>query len=167
MYHAVRLFKYLTEAFMKAAFLFFTAVIFISSCKNNKKIDDPTIQLKVEMLETDRAFSAMSKSKGLRNAFMNFIDNDAVLLRPNSTPLEGGEAMDLIISSNDTLSTLTWEPKNAAISKSGDLGYTYGVYSRKPGDMDTVYYGTYVTIWKRQPDGKWKFVLQSGNEGVE
>ena len=152
---------------MKGVLLFFTGVLFISSCNDKKKIDDPTIQLKVEMLETDRAFSAMSKSKGLRNAFINFIDNDAVLLRPNSLPLEGGQAMDLIISSNDSVSILTWEPKNASISQSGDLGYTYGVYSRKPGDEDTVYYGTYVTIWKKQPKGNWKFVLQSGNEGVE
>jgi ketosteroid isomerase-like protein len=152
---------------MKGILIFFTGILIISSCKNKKIIDDPTIQLKVEMLETDRAFSAMSQQKGLRKAFMNFIDNDAVLLRPNSLPLEGGEAMDLIIRSNDTTSLLTWQPKDATISKSGDLGFTYGVYSRKPGDEDTIYYGTYVTIWKRQPGGKWKFVLQSGNEGVE
>ncbi len=152
---------------MKGVLFFCIGMLIISSCKNKKKIEDPTIQLKVEMLETDRAFSAMSKEKGLRKAFINFIDNEAVLLRPNSVPLEGGEAMDLIIRSNDSVSVLTWEPKDAAISKSGDLGYTYGVYSRKPGDEDTVYYGTYVTIWKRQPGGNWKFVLQSGNDGVE
>ncbi len=152
---------------MKGALLFFVGIIILSSCKTKKKTEDSNSQLKVDILDTDRAFSAMSKSKGLSNAFMNFIDNDAVLLRPKSLPLEGGEAMDLIISSNDSLSVLTWEPKKVAIAQSGDLGYTYGVYSRKPGDEDTVYYGTYVTIWKKQPSGNWKFVLQSGNEGVE
>jgi len=152
---------------MKGILFICTAVLFISSCKNNKKPEVDNTELKVEILETDRAFSALSQSKGLRNAFMDFIDNDAVLLRPNSLPLAGGEAMDLIIRSNDTMSVLTWEPKNVEISKSGDLGYTYGVYSRKRVDEDTVYFGTYVTIWKKQPGGKWKFVLQSGNEGVE
>ena len=152
---------------MKGVLFFCMGILIISSCRNKKKVDDPAIQLKVEILETDRAFSAMSQEKGLKNAFINFIDNDAVLLRPNRLPLEGGEAMDIIIRSNDSLSILTWEPKKASISKSGDLGYTYGVYSRKPRDEDTVYYGTYVTIWKKQPGGKWKFVLQSGNEGVE
>jgi ketosteroid isomerase-like protein len=153
---------------MKRFLLFGVTVNFFSSCKTKKKPDDNlSTELKVAILETDRAFSAMSQSKGLRNAFMNFIDSDAVLLRPNNVPLVGGAAMDLIISSNDSVSILTWEPKEANIAKSGDLGYTYGIYSRKPGDEDTVYYGTYVTIWKKQPDGKWKFVLQSGNEGVE
>ena len=152
---------------MKRFLFFCVAVVFFSSCRAKKKPDDISTELKVEILETDRAFSAMSQDKGLRNAFMNYIDSDAVLLRPNSMPLVGGAAMDLIISNNDTASILTWEPKEANISKSGDLGYTYGIYSRKPGDEDTVYYGTYVSIWKRQPNGKWKFVLQSGNEGVE
>lgn len=147
--------------------LFFSVAVFFSSCKTKKKPDDISTELKVAMLETDRAFSAMSQSKGLRNAFMNFIDSDAVLLRPNSVPLVGGAAMDLIISSDDSASILTWEPKEANIAKSGDLGYTYGIYSRKPGEEDTIYYGTYITIWKKQADGKWKFVLQSGNEGVE
>jgi ketosteroid isomerase-like protein len=152
---------------MKGILFICIAGFFISSCKDKKKPEFDNTELKVEILETDRAFSALSQSKGLRNAFMDFIDNDAVLLRPNSLPLAGGQAMDLIIRSNDSLSVLTWEPKNVEISKSGDLGYTYGVYSRKPGDEDTVYFGTYVTIWKRQPGGKWKFVLQSGNEGLE
>jgi ketosteroid isomerase-like protein len=152
---------------MKGILFVCIAVFFISSCKNKKKPEVDNTELKVEILETDRAFSAQSQSKGLRAAFMDFIDNDAVLLRPNSLPLAGGQAMDLIIRSNDSLSVLTWEPKKVEISSSGDLGYTYGVYSRKPVDEDTVYFGTYVTIWKRQPGGKWKFVLQSGNEGVE
>jgi ketosteroid isomerase-like protein len=26
--------------------------------------------------------------------------------------------------------------------------------------------GTYVTIWRKQKDGKWKFVLDTGNQGV-
>jgi ketosteroid isomerase-like protein len=152
---------------MKGILFFCLGALFISSCKDKKETDDATIELRAELLETDRAFSLMSQAKGVRSAFMNFIDSDAVLLRPNSLPLAGGEAMDLIIRSNDSVSVLTWEPKDATISKSGDLGYTYGVYSRKPGDEDTIYYGTYVTIWKKQPGGKWKFVLQSGNEGVE
>jgi ketosteroid isomerase-like protein len=154
---------------MKGTILLLTTLLVASSCntKNKEKAEDPNIKLKVEMLETDRAFSAMSRSRGLRKAFMNFIDNDAVLLRPNSLPLAGGEAMDLIIRSNDSTSILTWEPKDGFIAAAGDMGYTYGVYSRKPGDEDSVYYGTYVTIWKRQPAGNWKFVLQSGNEGVE
>jgi len=44
------------------------------------------------------------------------------------------------------------------------LGFTYGVYTLSI--KDSVYKGTYVSIWKKQNDGSWKFVLDSGNEGI-
>lgn len=152
---------------MKRFVLVCFGLTLFAACRTKKKPDDISLEQKVALLQTDRQFSELSKEKGLRNAFMEYIDTDGVLLRPNNMPLEGGQALDMIIQSNDSATILTWEPKNAEISKSGDLGYSYGIYSRKPADEDTVYYGTYVTIWKKTADGKWKFVLQSGNEGVE
>jgi ketosteroid isomerase-like protein len=153
----------------KFTLLLLTSLLFFS-CRSRAKqenAEDKASSVRVELLNADRAFSAMSEEKGLRNAFLEFIDNNGVLLRPGSLPLAGGNAMDFITQSNDSSFTMTWEPKNATVSSSGDLGYTYGVYSVKPTGEDTVIYGSYVTIWKRQPNGKWKFVLQSGNEGVE
>ncbi len=143
-----------------------TSVLFFS-CAEKKKKPEETVNPTIEIMEADRAFSARSESKGLRNAFMEFIDSNGVLLRPGNLPLAAGSAMDFISQSNDTAFTMTWEPKSASIAGSGELGYTYGVYSIKPADADTVFYGTYVTIWKRQPNGKWKFVLQSANDGIE
>ncbi len=61
---------------------------------------------------------------------------------------------------------MTWKPKGANVAASGDLGYTYGVYEIHTSAQDTVLYGTYVSIWKKQQNGKWKFVLDSGNEGI-
>jgi ketosteroid isomerase-like protein len=133
--------------------------------KNEDK--DKALELKISMMDADRAFSKLSQQQGMRSAFLAYLADDAVLLRPGNLPLEGGEALDLIIQGNDTTDVLTWEPKNAQLSQSADIGYTYGLYSRKPANEDTIYYGTYVTIWKRMADGKWKFILQSGNEGLE
>ena len=59
---------------------------------------------------------------------------------------------------------LTWKPDGGEIATSGDLGFTYGIYKLEM--KDTVLKGTYVSIWKKQTDGKWKFVLDSGNEGI-
>ena len=137
------------------------------SCSGKKKKPEEWVSFKIEIMDADRAFSAMSEAKGLRNAYMEFIDSNGVLLRPGSLPLAGGNAVDFISQGNDSAFTMTWDPKSANIAGTGDLGYTYGIYSIKPNDADTVFYGTYVTIWKRQPNGKWKFVLQSANDGVE
>jgi hypothetical protein len=143
-----------------------------ASCQSNQrpdteKAEEAGIATRVDMMNADRDFSLLSEEKGLRAADEEYIDSNGVLLRPGSIPMADADAMDYIIQSNDSAFTMTWEPKHASLAASGELGYTYGVYSLKPKDADTVIYGSYVTIWRRQPDGKWKFVLQSGNEGLE
>lgn len=124
-------------------------------------------EIKTTIFETDRAFSKMSELKGLRNAYMEYIDSNGVLLRPNNYPIVGGEAINFISQSNDSGFVMTWEPKSANIAAAADMAYTYGIYSYKAKNKDPVFFGSYVTIWKKQPNGKWKFVLQTGNEGLE
>jgi ketosteroid isomerase-like protein len=100
----------------------------------------------------------------MRKAFVEFMDDDGVILRDNNMPIVGANAIEYITSRNDSTVVLSWEPKGGEVSKSGDLGYTYGVYELK--DSVNTQKGTYVTVWKRQANGKWKFVLDSGNQGV-
>ena len=123
--------------------------------------------LKAAMMDADRSFSKLSQQQGMRTAYMQYLDSTGVLLRPNTMPLIGADAIDYISMGNDSAFTMTWEPKGAHLAEAGDLGYTYGIYSIQPTNMDTTLYGTYVSIWKRQPDGSWKFVLDTGNEGIQ
>jgi ketosteroid isomerase-like protein len=131
-----------------------------------KKHDDSDNNDKRILMEADRAFSKLSEQKGMKNAFLEYIDANGVLLRPDHLPLLGADAIDYLIQQNDSAYMLKWEPKTAVVAASGDLGYTYGVYVLKPGSKDTLLYGTYISIWKKQSDGKWKFVLDAGNEGI-
>ncbi|MBC7887525.1 MAG: hypothetical protein H7Z13_06520 [Ferruginibacter sp.] len=151
---------------LKNALFIFLIPALASSCFT-KKPEQDTVDYKAAMMEADRAFSKMSEEKGMKNALMQYIDSKGVLLRPNAMPIVGGEAINYISQGNDTSYIMSWEPNGGTIAKSGELGYTYGVYSLKPKNKDTVFYGTYVSIWKKQPDGKWKFVLETGNEGIE
>ena len=121
---------------------------------------------KREVLNADIEFSRLSEAKGMKAAFIEYIDSNGVLLRPNEMPIIGANAIDYLIQQNDTGYSLTWQPNGGDISVSGDLGYTYGIYAMRPASKDTVIYGTYTSIWKKQQDGKWKFVLDTGNEGV-
>ena len=66
----------------------------------------------------------------------------------------------------DTSFSLRWTPVHADIAASGDLGYTYGTYESKSPGADgkpVVRTGMYVTIWKKQPDGSWKVVVDLGS----
>ena len=117
-----------------------------------------------EIIKADEAFSEMSRKSGMKTAFIEYIDNEGILLRPNHPPIAGADAIEFLSQVNDSSYTLTWVPRGGEMATSGNLGYTYGIYTLEM--KDTVLRGTYVSIWKKQKDGKWKFVLDSGNEGV-
>ena len=117
-----------------------------------------------EIMKTDREFSKASASQGMKKAFIEYIDDDGILLRPDHPPIVGANAIEYLAEQNDSSYILTWEPSSASVAASGDLGYSYGIYNLQL--QDTTLQGTYVSIWKKQKDGKWKFVLDSGNGGL-
>jgi ketosteroid isomerase-like protein len=92
---------------------------------------------------------------------------DGVILRDNSLPSKGLKALkERFASRSDTSFVLRWEPLFEKISESGDIGYTYGIHTMLEKATGRVSGGTYVTVWQKQPDGSWKFVLDTGTEGL-
>jgi len=146
---------------------FFIGLLSIFGCKEKKEESYNAVNEKIKLIQTDKAFSDMSVAKGMKAAFIEYIDSNGVLLKPKHLPIVGANAIDYLIQEDDTDYTLNWQPQNAFVSRSADLGYTYGVYALHPKNIDTVFYGTYVSIWKRQSDGSWKFVLDTGNQGID
>jgi ketosteroid isomerase-like protein len=141
--------------------LYFLVIVFLISC--TKPIN--TKEIKNELLETDLQFSKLSAEKGRNEAFLQYIDSTAVLLRTNSEPIVGKEnVIKLFEKEDDTGYTLTWKPLNAEVSVSGDLGFTYGIYELKVDSL--IEKGTYTSIWKKNKKGEWKFVLDTGNKGL-
>jgi ketosteroid isomerase-like protein len=146
--------------------LFLSMIIFTTACQPSP---DPLDEANA-LLELDRQFSRHSEELGANKAFLDYIDDEAVLLRANRYPVIGREKIVELYSKPDTGFVLTWVPSYARVSKSGDLGYTYGIYkteSLAPNGELKINHGTYVTIWRKDKDGKWKFVLDTGNPGLE
>lgn len=118
--------------------------------------------------KVDIEFSHLSVEVGFHKAFLAYVADDGVLLRPNSYPVEGRKAIEeLYTKSSDSSFTLTWKPLFADVSSSGDMGYTYGTWEvkAKTGDAKPSY-GTYTTFWRKDKNGRWKFVLDTGNDGL-
>jgi len=120
-----------------------------------------------EMVETDRNFSEACAKLGMKKAFLQFVADDAVLLRPGYMPIVEGDVIKYISGQEDSSFVMTWKPKGGQLAQSNDLGYTYGVYEVKLKASDSTFNGTYLSIWKKQEDGKWKFVLDTGNQGTD
>ncbi len=122
------------------------------------------INMKSELINADKAFSALCKEKGMNHAFLHYVAEDGVMLRPNSIPVVGKNKIKPLFQNDDSNIEFTWEPLNAEVAKSGELGYTYGTYEITSGNSKQN--GTYVSVWKKNALDEWKFVLDSGNEGL-
>ena len=62
-------------------------------------------------------------------------------------------------------SQLAWYPVLADASQSGDLGYTTGPWTSFQNNQPQAA-GEYVTVWRKQPDGNLKFVVDLGIERI-
>jgi ketosteroid isomerase-like protein len=152
---------------MKNCFAIIITLMLFTACERKYKDTSTNKEVnKMALMEADRAFSALSGTKGMKSAFIEYIDSNGVLLRPNHLPIVGANAIDFLIQENDSDYSLTWEPQYAEAAASGELGYTYGIYELHLKSKDTSLYGSYISVWKKQNDGKWKFVLDTGNEGL-
>jgi len=116
-----------------------------------------------EMIKTEQAFSKMAEEKNTRDAFMAFIADDGVLFRPDA--VNGKKWMlEHPVPPSDKRPLLAWQPAFAHMAAAGDLGFTTGPWEAKAdrGDANPSGYGHFVTLWKKQPDGTWKFVVDLG-----
>jgi hypothetical protein len=54
------------------------------------------------------------------------------------------------------------KPLRAEVAASGELGYTWGIAESAPAPEGPFKpYAVYAMIWKRQPDGQWRFIFDS------
>lgn len=138
-------------------------IAFLLSCNSvNVK------QCEQEIMDADKAFSDYSVTHGQIASFLEYAAPDVVLIKPNMFPIVGHEKLKEHYSGKaDNTFVLTWEPKYARVAKSGELGYTYGYWQfYLKSQPEIIEKGTYATVWQRQSDGKWKFVLDLGNQGL-
>jgi ketosteroid isomerase-like protein len=143
-------------------FVFIIILILTLSCVKNIKKQPSGV-----LLRTDREFSAMSVKEGMFKAFLFYIEEDGVILHNNSYPAKGKETLkDRFAGKSDTAFMLSWEPVYEKISESGDIGYTYGIHTNTDKITGEITRGTYITIWQKQADGNWKFVLDTGTQGL-
>lgn len=120
--------------------------------------------------QVDIQFSNLSKEEGVKEAFLAFTAENGVLLRPFMMPVVGYDEVKKFMEEGDSNFQLTWEPVYADVSTSGDMGYTFGLYTAVFKDskgVEQTNRGTYVSIWKKDKEGNWKFVLDTGNPGLE
>lgn len=145
---------------MKKAILLIFVVGFLFSCTEKKPVASPKV-----LMDADLAFSDYSANHGIQKAFIEFSHDSVVKLKPNSLPVVGKQSLiDSFAGKSDSGLVLTWKPSDAVIAKSGELGFTYGIWTLiAKGDTAK---GTYLSVWKMNSAGEWKYIADTGNDGL-
>lgn len=120
--------------------------------------------LKAELVRTEAEFFQHALEHGFNAGLHAYMAEDAFIA--NSLVL-GRAAQEAKLKTEPGKTTvrasvIRWKPLRAEVSDAGDLGFTWGVAESGPAKEGPFKpYGIYVTIWKRQPDAKWKFVYDA------
>lgn len=122
---------------------------------------------KEDMMAADRAFAKMSLEKGTHAAFLAYMTDDVRLFHGDHPPIIGKKAAAAYYAKNPDPkgAKLDWKPIEADASAAGDFGYTRGTWvftAKDEKGKDVKATGYYVTGWKRQADGTYKFNLDIG-----
>ena len=111
---------------------------------------------------TERRFAAAARELGWRAAFLEYFADDAIALAPDPE------------SARDRLKTrpvrpfaeeeLTWEPKAGDVAASGDIAWLTGpsTFVDHTAAQPKPSYGNYLSIWKKQKDGRWRVFIDIG-----
>ena len=119
------------------------------------------------LMQLDREFDTATSEKGIDGWVAYFAPNGS-MLGDTSKPTTGADEIRKAMEPafQDSSFSLRWHPVKAEMMMPGILGYTVGRWERvrknKEGKMMKST-GTYTSVWKKQPDGSWKIVLDTGN----
>lgn len=127
----------------------------------NQPDADLSSKAAAEIIQADKDMNVLASKEGFNKALLVYADDSVVKPHEGVLPIIGKAALEKYWSDKPDTKEISWEPFKAEAARSGELGYTLGNW--KLTSKDTTLYGYYYTIWKKQPDGKWKFTVDGGN----
>jgi ketosteroid isomerase-like protein len=125
----------------------------------------PLAESRSRVRDADSLFSDLSYRMGAGFAFASTIADDGTMFGSPAL-LVGPKAVKEYFETRGEPASMTWQPVFASIAGSGDLGFTIGesvTTARGPSGAAVQRFGKYLTVWKKQRDGTWKFVVDGGS----
>jgi ketosteroid isomerase-like protein len=128
----------------------------------------PSLQAAADQIVKSDAAFAQSVAEKNREKFLSFIAEATTFGGGTANELHGRDAVmkawgDFFTPNGPTLS---WTPTKGEVIGAGDVGYTTGnsVFRQKDASGKvTERRGQYVTVWKKQSDGSWKVIFDTGS----
>jgi len=104
-------------------------------------------------VDAERAFAAAAQARGQWTAFREYAAADATMFVPQPV-----KAQEWLKDKRDPVKSVEWWPVESWVSCDGKLAVNTGG-SRWPSGA----VGYFTTVWQRQPDGSWKWIVDHGD----
>jgi len=105
-------------------------------------------------IEAERDFAAEAQKLGQWTAFRKYAAPDAIMFVPQAS-----NAQAWLRDKTDPPVAVFWWPGRSYVSCDGNTAVNTGPWIRQWGKS----VGYFTTVWKRQPDGSWKWLLDHGD----
>ena len=131
----------------------------------------PQVDIDAERAAVLEAFVEAKQAAAAKDieSFVSVFADGASRFPPNAPRVTGNDAIREFVSESFAAPGLAFsfpEPGSAEVSSAGDLGYTTGSYEVTVNDAKGnpgTSRGKVVVVWKKQPEGSWKAVLDIWN----
>ena len=105
-------------------------------------------------IDAERAFVADAQKLGQWTAFRKYAADDAIMFVPQKV-----NAQAFLKDLKDPPASVYWWPGKSFVSCDGSYAVNTGPWVRQWGKA----VGYFTTVWKRQPDGSWKWIYDGGD----
>ena len=114
-----------------------------------------------ELFDTERAFVRLAAERGFRDSFYAYFADDGIAFNPHPFRVRAALAGQ---PSTPAPMGADWAPVFGDVSAAGDLGWNTGplVFAGRNGQPGR--HGMFFSVWKRQPDGSFRVVLDIGSD---
>jgi ketosteroid isomerase-like protein len=146
------------------------SLVVVVGCNRNPSAIETRAADEAAIRAADSAFARTGETKDLVKQLTFYVDDgDGPMFLPQGVPLAAGKTAiheALRPAYDDRNFSVTWRPLQVEAARSGELGYVRGVYEtsvKGPDGSTSTDKGKYIEIWKKQPDGSWKLLMDIAN----
>jgi ketosteroid isomerase-like protein len=109
------------------------------------------------VIAVDAEFASLALERGQQVAFQEYLAADGIVFRPTAVT-----GRDWLATHEQASGRLEWTPVAGATACNGQLAVTTGPWSYSNPDSSDVAAGHYLSVWRRDADGRWRILLDHG-----
>jgi len=123
---------------------------------------------KTAIMKTDSSWAALAKESTDVDKIASYWSDDAVVIAPGQPVVKGKEALQKMVTDSKNIPgfSISWRSTDVHFSPDGKLAYMSGenlmTMNDSTGKKISIP-GRAYTIWRKEPDGNWKCVVDIWN----